>query len=236
MSSMSSRAKSGERRCARSIGEGVAFLQADIARQVRAGALEPFGGIRRTETVRVLFHGAADVLQTLDILRQIAVVDVALQVRGVAPNRVRAPFHRHRRVVAKLVVVKIGVGDVEAEPVGAALQPQIENVERCLLRIRVSPAEFGLLAQGICSDGAGAAPADTPRPVRRTPTASCSARYRRARDRPCTPTSPISLLSSENPGTMHAHRRCGQSTSSSRTRMPFAWAAAISASKSASEP
>ncbi len=55
---------------------------------------------------------------------------MVLHVRGVRPVVGGALGRRHGRVVGQRRVVEIGVGDVEAEAVDTALQPELQHVER----------------------------------------------------------------------------------------------------------
>ena len=183
--------KSGDRLVRAQHREGIARMQPDIGRRIGAGALEALREFAEDEAVGVLLHRSPDLAQTFDVLRQIAVVDMALQIRRVTPDCAGAPLHRDRRIVAQLVVVEIGVGDIEPDSRrrrASATDPEHPAPPSSPPRSASSASAAGA---GICGDSAAAAPADTPRPARRTPTASCSARCRRAPDRP-THTSPIS--------------------------------------------
>ena len=97
-------------------------------------------------------------------------------------RRARRPEWPDYRV--SLRVVQKGVGDIQAKAVHAALQPQIQHLQRRLARLPDSSSSAWAAGAGICGDSIAAAPADRTRPGRRTPTASCWAPCRRPSDRP----------------------------------------------------
>ncbi len=127
--------------------KSVAGVQALVGRREASATLGLFREFAHHEAVGIAIDRAADFIQRLDLLDEIAVVPVALQVRRMHPAMGVALRVRHRWIVGERRVVEIGIGDVETETVDAAGEPFVEHRERGGLRRIVAPVELGLLAQ-----------------------------------------------------------------------------------------
>ena len=165
--------------------EIVAGMQALVGRQIAAGAFELLREFAEHETVVERIHPPADHVQHRLVLFQIGVVEMPLHVGGGAtiPPAPRSAAGMAGLSVSLRVVQK-GVGHVQAEAVDAALQPDVQHLQRRLARRARSSSSAWAAGAGICGGNIAAAPAGRTRPGRRTPTASCWAPCRRPADRP----------------------------------------------------
>ena len=159
---------------------------------------------------------------------------MALHVRRRRPFQRPARRRRNGGIVRQLRVMQIGIGDIEAKAVHAALQPAIQHLQAPLRARPRSPSSAWAAGAGICGGNIAAAPADRPRPGRRTPTANCWARCRRPWDRP---RHTSRAFASRSPSRLAANQACSSevcaSTSSRMIFRPRACAASTSAWKSA---
>ena len=152
--------------------EIVTGMQTAIGRQVTACAFELFREFAKKSDYRRLPPAAGSRPAAACSLRD-WVVQMPLHVGGGRPVRRTTLQSRNGRIIRLLFIVQEGVGDIQPEAVHAAIQPQVQHLQRRFARALCSSSSAWAAGAGTCGDNIAAAPADRTRQDRRTPTASC---------------------------------------------------------------
>ena len=135
--------------------------QAEIIGGVQQVGLDVFRGpadrivvadLGHRHLVRIAVHQRPQPAQEHQVLGLRLVVEMQLHVVGVVRPVVpgRRPVGRLARIVAQHAVVHVEIRGVQAEAVGAALQPELQRRQHRLLHLRVVQVQVGLLTRKLC--------------------------------------------------------------------------------------
>jgi len=86
--------------------------------------------------VGVRIHQGADFLQQGNHLRAVAVIHMLLPFKWANA--------KGRRIIQQLVILEIGVEQIQPEAICAAVQPEAEDIDQFPADLRVAPVQVGL--------------------------------------------------------------------------------------------